>query len=59
VKTSVRFFIVVCLAIAAAAPSRGQEEVYLKVTSPGLTRVMIGLPVFTSRPGTDPAAANT
>ena len=57
-KTSVRFFIVVCLAIAAAAPSRGQEEVYLKVTSPGLTRVMIGLPVFTSRPGTDPAAAN-
>ena len=38
-------------------PQAAQEEVYLKVTSPGLTRVMIALPTFPSRPGTDPGAA--
>jgi TolB protein len=45
------------LAVASALPSLAQEEVYLKVTSPGLTRVMIGLAPFPSRPGTDAAAA--
>jgi TolB protein len=47
------------LALASALPAPAQEEVYLKVTSPGLTRVMIALAPFPSRPGTDPAAAAT
>jgi TolB protein len=45
------------LVVASSSPSGAQEEVYLKVTNPGLTRVVIGLPQFPSRPGTDPAAA--
>lgn len=45
------------LAAALAPPAAAQEEVYLRVTSPGLTRVMIALPGFPSRPGTDQAAA--
>jgi len=45
--------------LASALPAAGQEEVYLKVTSPGLSRVMIGLAPFPSRPGTDPEAAAT
>jgi TolB protein len=58
VKIGIRLFLALCVAAAAALPARAQEEVYLKVTSPGLTRVMIALPVFPSRPGTDAAAAS-
>ena len=47
------------LAAVAAVGADAQDEVYLKVTSPGLTRVMIAMPGFPSRPGTDPAAATT
>ncbi len=46
-------------AVASAIPAAAQEEVYLRVTSPGLTRVMIALPAFPSRPGTDQTAATT
>jgi TolB protein len=45
------------LMIFVTLPAVAQDEVYLKVTSPGLTRVMIAMPAFPSRPGTDPAAA--
>lgn len=44
-------------AVASALPVAAQEEVYLRVTSPGLTRVMIALPPFPARPATDQAAA--
>ncbi len=47
------------LAAAAALPAAAQDEVYLKVTSPGLSRVVIGLPDPPVRPGTDAAAAAT
>lgn len=53
------FSCVLSFAVASALPVAAQEEVYLKVTSPGLTRVMIALPAFPSRPGTDPGAAAT
>ncbi len=43
----------------AAATAAAQDEVYLKVTTPGLSRVVIAVPDFTLRPGTDPAAAST
>ena len=43
----------------AAATAAAQDEVYLKVTTPGLSRVVIAVPDFTLRPGTDPAAAAT
>lgn len=56
-KRAFPFLAAVVLAVASALPSLAQEEVYLKVTSPGLTRVVIGLAPFPSRPGTDPAAA--
>ena len=48
-------------AALAAASGRGdaQEEVYLRVTSPGLQRVVVALPEFTLRPGADPAACAT
>ncbi len=39
--------------LLAAGPAAAQDEVYLKVTSPGLSRVVIGLPPFATRPGTD------
>jgi TolB protein len=45
------------LALGLALPAASQNEVYLKVTSPGLTRVMIGMPTPPTRPGADPAAA--
>ena len=45
------------LTFAVAAVAAAQDEVYLKVTSPGLSRVVIAVPDFASRPGTDPAAA--
>ncbi len=48
----------ICLA-AAALSAEAQEEIYLKVTSPGLTRVMIAMPGFPTRPGADAAAAAT
>jgi TolB protein len=41
------------------APMLAQDEVYLKVTNPGLSRVVVGLPAFVSRPGTDLAAGAT
>ncbi len=50
---------VLLLLVAAAAPSPAQDEVYLKVTSPGLSRVMIALPDFPARPGTDATGAAT
>ena len=43
----------------SALGASGQEEVYLKVTSPGLSRVMIAMADIPSRPGTDPTAAGT
>jgi TolB protein len=43
----------------AAATVAAQDEVYLKVTTPGLSRVVIAVPDFALRPGTDPAAAST
>ncbi|MBZ5587865.1 MAG: hypothetical protein LAO05_04825 [Acidobacteriia bacterium] len=46
-------------AISAGRPAVAQDEVYLKVTSPGLTRVVIAMPDFLSRPGTEPSAAST
>lgn len=48
---SITFFL---LASVAAA----QEEVFLKVTNPGLQRIVIGLAPFPSRPGVDPIAAS-
>lgn len=47
----VALLLVACVAAA-------QEEVYLKVTSPGLQRVVIGMAPFASRPGVDPVAAS-
>ncbi len=35
-----------------------QEEVFLKVTNPGLERVVIAVPAFATRPGADPQAAS-
>lgn len=43
--------------LLAAGTATAQEEVYLKVTSPGLQRVVIGMAPFASRPGVDPVAA--
>ena len=43
----------------SAAPSWGQEEVYLQVTNPGLTSVVIALPSPLTRPGGESAAART
>ncbi len=45
------------VALAAGQLALAQDEVYLKVTNPGLSRVVIAVPEFASRPGTDPAAA--
>jgi TolB protein len=59
VKNKARFLTAVVLAGAVAIPAAAQDEVYLKVTSPGLTRVMIAMPNPSSRPGVDPAAAAT
>jgi len=50
---------VAAIVLASALPAPAQEEVYLKVTSPGLSRVMIALAPFPFRPGTDAAAAAT
>jgi TolB protein len=47
------------IAFAAADSTPAQEEVYLKVTSPGLSRVMIAMAEFPSRQGADPGAAST
>ena len=44
------------LLIAVATLAAAQEEVYLKVTSPGLQRVVVAAPDFVPRPGTDAAA---
>lgn len=41
-----------------ATTATAQEEVYLKVTSPGLQRVVIGVAPFTSRTGVDAVAAS-
>ena len=45
--------------LLAALPLGAQDEVYLKVTSPGLSRVIVGLPPFAARPGADAGAAAT
>ncbi len=48
---------VAAVAVAAAPSLRAQEEVYLHVTSPGLQRVVVAVPAFQLRPGTDRTAA--
>lgn len=45
------------VALTVGQLALAQDEVYLKVTNPGLSRVVIAVPEFASRPGTDPAAA--
>ena len=45
--------------IAAAFHGSAQEEVYLRVTSPGLQRVVVAMPPFSLRPGADSAASAT
>jgi TolB protein len=45
--------------LAAAAVATAQEEVYLKVTSPGLQRVVVAMPEFELRPGADATASAT
>lgn len=45
--------------LLAAVAAFGQEEVYLQVTNPGLSSVVIALPSPLIRPGTDAAAART
>ena len=52
--------LVFLLATAAAVlPAAAQDEVYLKVTSPGLSRIVIGMTSLPARPGTDAGAAST
>ena len=53
-----------CLALATAVaflalPARAQEDVYLRVTTPGLQRVVVAIPGFTRLPGADAGAAAT
>ena len=49
----------VCLVFALLATAlAAQEEVYLKVTSPGLQRVVIGVAPFASRSAVDAVAAS-
>jgi TolB protein len=43
--------------LALAASAGAQEEVFLKVTNPGLQRVVIAIPAFAARPGADLQAA--
>jgi TolB protein len=43
--------------IAVGLPTAAQQEVYLKVTTPGMTRVTVALPRFGVLPGTDPGGA--
>jgi TolB protein len=59
VNQRVRALACLLLTVGLALPVAAQDEVYLKVTSPGLTRVMIGMPTPPSRPGTDAGAAST
>lgn len=52
-----------CLLVAAtvglaAWAARGQQEVYLQVTSPGLTRIVIAMPAFALKPGADAGAGS-
>lgn len=56
-----RLFALCALVFTAfqARPAASQEEVYLKVTSPGLTRVVIAVPDFVTRPGIEPSASST
>lgn len=42
-----------------APPLAAQQEVYLKVTNPGLARVVLGLPAFASLGTVDPVVAST
>ncbi|HPW56890.1 MAG TPA: hypothetical protein PLP31_14250 [Thermoanaerobaculaceae bacterium] len=44
--------------VLVASTATAQEEIYLKVTSPGLQRIVIGLAPFASRLGVDPVAAS-
>ncbi len=52
-----RILALFAVALAVGQLALAQDEVYLKVTNPGLSRVVIAVPDFASRPGTDPAAA--
>jgi len=47
------------LLTAAAAPAVAQDEVYLRVTSPGLQRVVVAAPPFALRPAADSAACGS
>ena len=47
------------IALASAAAALAQDEVYLKVTNPGLSRVIVAMAAFPSLPGTDAGAAST
>ena len=51
--------LIVFAAAATARPASPQEEVYLKVTSPGLSRVVVAIPDFQLRPGLDGTASAT
>jgi TolB protein len=53
-----RALVAFAVALAVAPLALAQDEVYLKVTNPGLSRVILAVPDFTSRLGTDPAAAS-
>lgn len=44
--------------LALVPTATAQEEVYLKVTNPGLQRVVIAMPAFLARPGADIQAAS-
>jgi TolB protein len=44
---------------ATSTVAAAQEEVYLRVTSPGLQRVLVAMPEFALRPGADAAASST
>jgi TolB protein len=45
--------------VAVALQGSAQDEVYLRVTSPGLQRVVVAMPAFALRPGADGAASAT
>ncbi|MCG6963863.1 MAG: Tol-Pal system beta propeller repeat protein TolB [Acidobacteria bacterium] len=45
-------FLALLICIAAAATATAQDELYLKITQPGLTRVSVATPAFLVLPGT-------
>jgi len=58
VTRSTRTPLLVLLLTALAGPLAAQQEVYLKVTNPGLSRVVLGLPSFASVGTIDPSMAS-